>query len=61
MGMYSEQQIKEAFIKQYEEEHGNIIGAHDAYEWWRNPLLKCAIEDSKRGKKCRIMCVYCKK
>jgi hypothetical protein len=44
----------------YLDEHGTLQGEQAAWEWWRDPRIKCAIFDSPRGvKRCGKPCEFC--
>lgn len=62
-GVYTEQQIWEAFCRGYMDQHGHLNGVQDAYEWWKNPDLKCMQLEAKQpkwDKRCQKICESCK-
>jgi hypothetical protein len=60
LNQYTEPQIYESFCLAFQDEHGTLDGVKDSYEWWKNPLKKCLIEDAGRGgKRCKAQCQTC--
>lgn len=59
---YTEEQIREAFWNAYQNEHGNLDGVEDAYEWWLHPTWKClrALSPTKPSPKCSKICGNCR-
>lgn len=54
--------IREAFLKGYLDEHGTLDGAEGAWEWWRDPGLRCLqqIKPIKPMPRCKAPCPSCK-
>lgn len=57
------EQTYQAFSTWYQEEHGTLVGVRDAFEWWCDPGLTCAIAIAGRAivdGKCKQACDFCK-
>jgi glycine betaine/choline ABC-type transport system substrate-binding protein len=56
----TEAQVFEAFSNEYRRRNGSLKGVQGAYEFWKDPGIKCAILETGRGKpKCNAPCQFC--
>lgn len=46
----------------YQDKHGTLNGEDDAWKWWRDPRVKCAVVLADRGRdpqRCNKPCESC--